>query len=158
MVSQKAWNFLFLCSLFLIPALSIFGRELQSAVSKNNLIEIAEYVIGAALIATAFLVVAARRSGPVNWQLMLFAIVVFVMAPYQLERYEERLHFICFGLLGLTAYRSFGLRVAVVLTCSAGVGDEVLQHFLPSRVGHWRDVVMNCFAGLSAILLVHKAG
>ena len=157
MGSEKAWNYLFYCSLVLIPALSIFGRELQSVVSNNNLIDIAEYIIAAALIATSALVVAVRPSGPINWQLILVAVVIFVLVPSQLDRYEERLHFVCFGVLGFSAYRSVGIKVAIMLTCSAGVSDEVLQYFLPSRVGDWRDVVMNCFAGLSAALLAHKA-
>ena len=157
MNSEKAWNYLFYCSLVLIPTLSIFGRELQSVVSNNNFNDIAEYVIAAALIITSLLVVVVRPSGPFNWPLTIVAMIVFVMIPYQLDRYEERLHFICFGLLGFSAYRSFGTKVAMMLTCLAGMGDEVLQYFLPSRVGDWRDVFMNCFAGLSAALLAHKA-
>ena len=157
MDSEKAWNYLFYCSLVLIPTLSIFGRELQSVVSNNNFNDIAEYVIAAALIITSLLVVVVRPSGPFNWPLTIVAMIVFVMIPYQLDRYEERLHFICFGLLGFSAYRAFGIKLAMMLSCSAGMGDEVLQYFLPSRVGDWRDVVMNCFAGLSAALLAHKA-
>jgi VanZ family protein len=157
MDSEKAWNYLFYCSLVLIPTLSIFGRELQLVVSNNNLINVAEYIITAALIATSVLVVAVKPSGPINWHLMGVAVIIFVLAPSQLDRYEERLHFICFGVLGFSAYRSFGIKVAMVLTCSAGVADEVLQYFLSSRVGDWRDVVMNCLAGLSAALLAHKA-
>lgn len=156
MDSKKAWNNLFYCSLFLIPTLSIFGRELQSVVSSNNLISIAEYVIAAALIVTSLLVLVVKPSGPFNWPLTMVALIVFVLIPYQLDRYEERLHFICFGLLGFSAYRSFGIKVAMMLTCLAGMGDEVLQYFLPSRVGDWRDVFMNCFAGLSALLIAHK--
>ena len=157
MSSEKAWNYLFYCSLVLIPTLSIFGRELQSVVSNNNFNDIAEYVIAATLIMTSLLVVVVKPSGPFNWPLTIVAMIVFVLIPYQLDRYEERLHFICFGVLGFSAYRSFGIKLAMMLACSAGVGDEVLQYFLPSRVGDWRDVVMNCFAGLSATLLAHKA-
>ena len=157
MNSEKAWNYLFYCSLVLIPTLSIFGRELQSLVSNNNFNDIAEYVIAAALIVTSLLVVVVKPRGPFNWPLTIVAMIVFVLIPYQLDRYEERLHFICFGVLGFSAYRSFGIKVAMMLTCLAGMGDEVLQYFLPSRVDDWRDVVMNCFAGLSAVLLAHRA-
>jgi VanZ family protein len=157
MNSEKTWNYLFYYSLVLIPTLSIFGRELQSVVSNNNFNDIAEYVIAAALIITSLLVVVVRPSGPFHWPLAILAMIVFLLVPYQLDRYEERLHFICFGVLGFSAYRSFGIKVAMMLTCLAGMGDEVLQYFLPSRVGDWRDVVMNCFAGLSAALLAHKA-
>jgi VanZ family protein len=157
MNSEKAWKNLFYCSLVLIPTLSIFGREMQSVVSSNDLISIAEYVIAAALIVTSLLVVVVKPRGPFNWPLTIVAMIVFVLIPYQLDRYEERLHFICFGLLGFSAYRAFGIKLAMMLTFSAGLGDEVLQYFLPSRVGDWRDVIMNCFAGLSAALLAHKA-
>lgn len=157
MVAERACNFLFYCSLIFIPALSIFGRQLQCLISNNSLIEIAEYIVAATLIATSLLVVAVRQSGPFNWPLTIVAMIVFVLIPYQLDRYEERLHFICFGLLGFSAYRTFGIKVAMMLTCTVGVGDEVLQYFLPSRVADWRDVVMNCFAGLSAVLVTHKA-
>lgn len=157
MNSEQAWKNLFYCSLVLIPTLSIFGREMQSVVSSNDLISIAEYVIAAALIVTSLLVVVVKPRGPFNWPLTIVAMIVFVLIPYQLDRYEERLHFICFGLLGFSACRAFGIKLAMMLTFSAGLGDEVLQYFLPSRVGDWRDVVMNCFAGLSATLLAHKA-
>lgn len=155
-MSDKAWNYFFYLALIVIPALSIFGRELQSLVSDNNFIELAEYIIGAGLLATSALIIAFKPNSPINWPLVLVALIIFVLIPYQLDRYEERLHFICFGMLGFTAYRSFGVQMAALLTCSAGLGDEVLQYFLPSRVGDWRDVFMNCFAGLSALLIAHK--
>ena len=155
-MSDKAWNYLFYLTLLVIPALSIFGRELQSLVSDKNFIELAEYIIGAALLATSALIIAFKPSSPINGPLMLLTVIIFVVVPYQLDRYEERLHFICFGMLGFTAYRSFGVQAAAVLIFSAGFGDEVLQYFLPSRVGDWRDVFMNCFAGLSALLIAHK--
>ena len=155
-MSDKAWNYLFYLTLLLVPTLSIFGRELQSLVSDNNFIELAEYIIGAGLLATSALIIAFKPNSPINWPLVLVVLIIFVLIPYQLDRYEERLHFICFGMLGFTAYRSFGVQMAALLTCSAGFGDEVLQYFLPSRVGDWRDVFMNCFAGLSALLIAHK--
>ena len=92
MNSEKAWNYLFYCLLVLIPTLSIFGRELQSLVSNNNFNDIAEYVIAAALIITSLLVVIVRPSGPFNWPLTIVAVIVFVLIPYKLDRYEERLH------------------------------------------------------------------
>lgn len=152
----KARTYLFYLSLLLIPALSILGREIQSLVSSNNLIEIAEYIIGAALIATSVLIVTTRQSRKISAPLICVSMIIFVLIPYQLERYEERLHFICFGILGFTAYRSFGIKVAAVLSCSVGLSDEMLQHFLPSRVGDLRDVFMNCFAGVAAVMLAHK--
>jgi hypothetical protein len=158
MVSGQFWKVLFYCSLFLISALSIFGRDLQLVLSKHNLIEVAEYVIGAALIATSLLILTVGRGSSINWQFVFFALVIFVVVPHQIENYTERLHFVCFGVLGVTAYRSFGLTLALILTCSAGLSDEVLQYFLPSRVGEWRDVVMNCLAGISAVMITHKAG
>lgn len=156
MVSERAWSYLFYCSLIFIPTLSLFGRELQSLASNNNLIGLAENIITAGLIATSLLIGAARTSGVIKWPIVCVAIIVFVLIPYQLDRYEERLHFICFGMLGFTAHRSLGFKMAAILTWSVSLGDETLQHFLPHRVGDWRDVIMNGFAGLSAVLLSHK--
>lgn len=89
MDSEKARNYLFYCSLVLIPTLSIFGRELQSVVSNNNFNDIAKYIIAAALIITSLLVVVVRPSSPFNWPLTIVTMIVFVLIQYQLDRYEE---------------------------------------------------------------------
>lgn len=150
-------TFIFYMALFLIPSLSLFGRDLQTFISGIGPTKIFEYVVGCALMATAAASVIGKRTGLISWQLLFVSIIIFVFIPYQMERYEERIHFVCFGLLGFSTYRAFDIRAAVMVSGLVGSGDELLQHFLSSRVGDLRDVAMNFFAGLSAATLAYKA-
>jgi len=81
---------------------------------------------------------------------------------------EERMHLIEYGLLGwLIGWSLEGCRMTVGRVClaitlgwSIGLGDEIIQYFLPNRVYDLRDVILN---GLSVTLgllffLTSKAG
>ena len=42
---------------------------------------------------------------------------------------------------------------AIISVLALAMGDELLQHFLPSRVGDWRDVGFNALAASGGLLL-----
>jgi hypothetical protein len=84
-----------------------------------------------------------------------------VLVVSQLERHEERLHFLEYGLFaGLVeaALRERGLKwsgaAAVLVTLAAGWIDEGIQGLVPERIYDLRDVGFNVTAGLLAVLAV----
>ncbi len=80
--------------------------------------------------------------------------VVFLVLPLFLERVEERLHFLTFGLFGAFSMLLFKPRYALMMCILFSGADELLQFFLADRVGDWRDVGMNCLASLGAGMFV----
>ena len=72
-----------------------------------------------------------------------------------------RVHLLLFGILGVLWFRAarFDLpdapafATALLLSATAGVGDELLQGLLPRRVGDLSDVITDVLAALVAIVL-----
>jgi len=86
---------------------------------------------------------------------LVFSSTFFLAMTYDIP--EERFHFLQYGLLGYLIYALFFNRrrlpevPALCLVAFIGGSDELVQYFLPSRVGDMRDVVMNAVAGLSGV-------
>lgn len=80
---------------------------------------------------------------------------LFLIVPMLLERVEERLHFLTFGIFGALSILLFSPRLAFIVCLLGSAGDEVLQFYLPDRVGDWRDVAMNSLASLGAAYFVY---
>jgi VanZ family protein len=87
--------------------------------------------------------------------------LLYVLVLSRLERHEERLHFLEYGLFaGLVeaALRERGTRwsgpLAVAITLAAGWLDEGIQGLVPDRIYDLRDVGFNVTAGLLAVLAV----
>ncbi len=108
---------------------------------------------GIFVVITLFLCVIAvwwawkNRGAQVFWHL-LWLIPLYVIFPMSLPIVEERLHFILFGAFGFVSLRLWRLLPGLLVCCLAAGGDELLQWFLPSRVGDWRDVGFNLLACL----------
>ena len=82
--------------------------------------------------------------------LALFLVVFLV------ENNVERLHFIIFGLFGFFSARLFTPPFAASFCLLMGAGDELLQYFLPSRVGDLRDVGFNLIAATFGLLFLNR--
>lgn len=76
---------------------------------------------------------------------------------------EEKFHFFQYGLMSLLAYRYFKvfelrkhlLFFVCLLLCSfIGYLDEVIQYYLPNRFFDWRDVFLNFYAALLALIII----
>lgn len=92
---------------------------------------------------------------------VLLSGALYVLVLSRLERQEERLHFLEYGLFaGLVeaALRERGLKgsgpIAVLVTLAAGWIDEGIQGLVPERIYDLRDVGFNVVAGLLAVLAV----
>ena len=85
--------------------------------------------------------------------LNLIPLVCLAFLSFQLKIPAERIHFIEYGLLGIFVIRPYAtgtwkfLLPAFLLVCLIGAGDELIQWFLPNRVGEWKDVGLNVIGG-----------
>lgn len=137
-------------SLTLILCLSVFGRILQA--------EVKHWLPGSGLAvvfmaATLLLCVLAMRwalkiHGPKVFWHLLWLIPLFVIFPLSLPIVEERLHFILFGGLGFVSLLLWQPLAGILMCCLMAGGDELLQWFLPGRVGDLRDFGFNLLACL----------
>ncbi|MDT8420478.1 MAG: VanZ family protein [Desulfuromonadales bacterium] len=142
--------------LLFIPLLSANGRFLQSWV-----VTVLGYPLAAVIISTALAVTVAgllwllHKQGlglPVKH--LLWMLPLFLCAPLLLHRVEERLHFLVFGIFGALSMLVYRPRRAFAFCLAVAFGDELLQYFLPDRVGDWRDVTVNSVASLAAAFFV----
>ncbi len=95
--------------------------------------------------------------GPLLRSLLPLAVLSGVALSMNIP--EERTHFVQYGLLGVLVTRTLRehtvrqLVVALVFVILVGCVDELIQWWLPNRVGDWRDVGMNTLAGTLGIAI-----
>jgi VanZ family protein len=89
--------------------------------------------------------------------LLLMAVFAAMMMPIP----EETLHIVKYGGLGFLAQalvhkQGISNRLALSFVIAISIFDEVIQHFLPYRVGDLRDVGLNIASGLwgASIILI----
>ena len=147
-----SWILLLIC----IPLLSIFGRNLQYWVADTIGYTTAAWIIGILIFVSisAYLIWLNRNSYQIPWKHLIWFIPLFLILPLLLELVEERLHFLTFGLYGAMSIMLFQPRLAFSICLVVSLGDEVLQYFLPDRVGDWKDVLMNSVASVAAASFV----
>lgn len=146
---------LWLVTLAFLPVLSIYGRSLQtmvqSSISKEQLALIIFLIILSMIAAIVYDLVRCKQYSHL-WHLAWF-LPLFIVYPLMLPIVEERVHFIIFGLLGYLTVKVFNFRYALAICVLISAGDELLQWFLPDRVGDWHDVMINCIASISGAIL-----
>ena len=138
-----------------LPTLSIFGRQLQRWVYDELSKELLGWLlIGLLVVGVGVVIyVLLRLDWRKLWHLLWLA-PIFLWLPWTMSTHpEERLHFLLFGALGWLAPQIMALPWALLALLSLAVGDEVLQYFLPSRVGELRDVGVNVLAASGGLFL-----
>ena len=91
--------------------------------------------------------------------LIISHLLLLTYLSLSLDVWVERIHFIEYAVLGLLISRAVNVRTwhGIIFTCCLiiliGVVDEIIQWFLPNRVGDMRDVFMNSVGGLSGLWL-----
>ena len=89
--------------------------------------------------------------------LIISPLLILTYLSLSLDVWVERIHFIEYAVLGLLISRAVNVRTlhGIISTCCLiiliGVVDEIIQWFLPNRVGDMRDVFMNAAAGRSGL-------
>ena len=139
----------------------LFARPIVDALRARGALQIV--VLAAFVIAAAVVAWRAWRRRPGRREIAALAIagLLYALVISRLERHEERLHFLEYGLFaGLVegALHERGIRwsgpLAVVVTLGAGWIDELIQGLVPGRVYDLRDVGFNATAGLLAVVAV----
>ena len=153
---RTSWQLIWWANLLAIPLLSLTGRDMQQWLLSHVSRE-----FGAALVFTALLLLTLsgvawlhRATPRWKWHL-LWLVLLFIVLPLTLERFEERTHFLLFGLLGFASMRLYPPLSALMWVYALAGGDELLQWLLPQRVGDWHDVYINLLAGSGGILLAY---
>lgn len=134
---------------------TFLGRQVQTVLlSAGGRDLILAVILLTGICSALFLAGEFKRAGlslklkPLIVLLSLAAIAAFLM-PIA----EERLHIIKYGGLGFLAQalvnrQIISIRWALCFLIAVSVMDEVIQHFLPYRVGDLRDVALNIVSGL----------
>jgi len=93
--------------------------------------------------------------------LIISPLLILIYLSLSLDVWVERIHFVEYAVLGLLISRVVNVRILSriiytgCLVTLIGAVDEIIQWFLPNRVGDIRDVFMNSVGGLSGIWLGH---
>ena len=142
--------------LCLIPALSYFGRTLQYGIRDSMGYGVFAWIIAtlSSLLMIALLIWIKRKHQVLPLLNLAWVLPLYLVLPLLLERVEERVHFISFGLFGFISMMLFSPRIAFMLCVLLSAGDELFQHFLPDRVGDWHDVGINIVASFGTALFV----
>jgi hypothetical protein len=143
-----AWWFSLIC----IPLLSINGRALQGYINSNFSSQQLALLLGSILVLLSLkaVLLQIKNHGVKRLWHLLWFIPLFIVLPYYMPIIEERLHFIVFGLYGYLSMLVLPRPTAYIACQLLGMGDELLQWFLPDRVGDWRDVQFNLLAAFAA--------
>jgi hypothetical protein len=97
-----------------------------------------------------------------GWLRLFAGVLLAVSTVIYLASFDvvvERIHLIKFGSLAILICRDNaknGLVTAVcygfLISSSIGMLDELWQHYLPDRVGDWRDVLFNTIGSFWGVL------
>ena len=151
-----------------IYASAYWVRFASSHLRERGLLAATVAGLGAAGL-TGFVVWWSReRPSPAAWSLLVPAGIVYLALWGALERFEERIHLLQYGLLGAILFRAFVLQArqsrrglwrrpalgAFLLASALGWLDEGIQHLLPNRYYDLRDVGLNAVSAAVAVALV----
>ena len=158
----KYWWFVFSYVFFIyitLPVMRDVLRFIYKTIGREILIEIISVSIIITIILIFFLFWKRKRYG--FWRLagIIFIISIYIVWVFQLDIPEERVHFMEYGILGIMVYNGFNSNkmkiffLAIVITAIFGTIDELIQWFLPNRVGDIRDVIVNAVSGMLGVWL-----
>lgn len=144
------------CAVFIIT-LSIYGRKLQRLIAERvDGIWIAVIVFCLLFFLLGFLYYK-RKIYSISKPVLLFSFCLLTaggaVVYYKYLLPVETLHFLVFSCYGWIAAAVFGPLYGAIAVLAMAVGDEVLQYYLPSRVGDLHDVLINSLSGFSGLLL-----
>jgi len=162
MISKnRLWTLIIIYVLFIyvsLPFLPSFISVLRNFISKELL-----NLLSLALSISFFLLLSVwiyKKNYKANQFLLIISpLLLLTYLSLSLDVWVERIHFIQYAVLGLLISRAVnvmtlhGIIYTGCLVTLIGAVDEIIQWFLPNRVGDMRDVFMNSVGGLSGLWL-----
>ena len=164
-IAAAGWILLIYSTLYYVRGPIEFLRE-------RNLLRFTVAAVFLLTAATVTFFLLRRRPGRRALAVLGVSAVVYLVLFMMMERAEEKLHFIEYGVLAGVfyaallerAHRSRGSTrgqwtwwpapLAILLTSAFGWGDEGIQAVLPNRVYELRDVGLNVAAAIVAVAAI----
>ena len=158
---NRLWVLIIFYVLFIyvsLPFFPAFISDLRNLISKESL-----NLLSLVLSISFFLLLSVwsynKKYKAKQFLLIISPILLLTYLSLSLDVWVERIHFIEYAVLGLLVSRAVGVRTlsGIIYTgcliTLIGAVDEIIQWFLPNRVGDMRDVFMNSVGGLSGLWL-----
>lgn len=156
-ISMRLQQFLFVTVASFIFLLSVYGRKLQELLT--SIIDsymIAGAVFTVLLLALVYLLYHRKSNAIPLWAMCMSLCILISMAfavYYKFLVPIEAVHLLVFSLFGWLAATVLGPLKALLTVFLISTGDEILQHYLPDRVGDIHDVVINLLSGVAGVVL-----
>ena len=158
---KRLWVLISIYILFIyvsLPFFPAFINVLRSFISKE-LLNLLSLVFSVSFFLMLSVWIYNKKYKVNQFLLIISPLLLLTYFSLSLDVWVERIHFIEYAVLGLLISRAVNVRTlhGIISTCCLiiliGVVDEIIQWFLPNRVGDMRDVIMNSVGGLSGIWL-----
>lgn len=157
--------------LLLIYATLAQAREIVNWLRERNTLRLAVALVLAAVVVLLVRNLIRRRPSRRELLTALLLVAAYAAVLLWMDRAEERLHLVEYGMVAAFFYRALSERqkagaklwlspavASVLMTAVAGWIDEAIQYFVPSRVYDLRDVAFNALAGLLAVVAMTTLG
>ena len=141
-----------------LPFFPYFINTLRSFISKE-LLNFLSLTLTFSFFMTLSVWVYQKRYKAKKFLLIISPLLLLTYLSISLDVWVERIHFVEYAFLGLLVSRKVkvihlrGIIYTGCLVTLIGSVDEIIQWFLPNRVGDMRDVFMNSVGGLSGLWL-----
>ena len=158
---KRLWVLISIYILFIyvsLPFFPAFISTLRNLISKE-LLNLLSLVLSISFFLLLSVWIYNKKYKAKQFLLIISPLLLLTYLSLSLDVWVERIHFIEYAVLGLLVSRAVDVRTlsGIIYTgcliTLIGAVDEIIQWFLPSRVGDMRDVFMNSVGGLSGIWL-----
>ena len=158
---KRLWVLIIIYILFIYVSLPFFPdfiKVLSSFISKE-LLNLLSLVLSVSFFLLLSVWIYNKKYKVNQFLLIISPLLLLTYLSLSLDVWVERIHFIEYAVLGLLISRAVYVRTlhGIISICCLiiliGVVDEIIQWFLPNRVGDMRDVFMNSVGGLSGLWL-----
>ena len=162
MISKnRLWLLIIVYVLFIyvsLPFFPAFISTLRGFISKE-LLNLLSLVLSISFFLLLSVWIYNKKYKLKQFLLIISPLLLLTYLSLSLDVWVERIHFIEYAVLGLLISRAIDVRTlhriiyTGCLVTLIGAIDEIIQWFLPNRVGDMRDVFMNSVGGLSGLWL-----
>ena len=158
---NRLWILIIIYVLFIyvsLPFLPTFISTLRGFISKEFL-NLLSLVLSISFFLMFSVWIYNKKYKLNQFLLIISPLLLLTYLSLSLDVWVERIHFIEYAVLGLLISHKVDVRTlhGIIFTgCLVtliGAVDEIIQWFLPNRVGDMRDVFMNSVGGLSGLWL-----
>ena len=162
MISKKRlWVLIVIYVIFIfvsLPFFPAFISILRGIISKE-LLNLLSLVLSISFFLMLSVWIYKKKYKLNQFILIISPLLILTYLSLSLDVWVERIHFVQYAVLGLLISRAVNVRAlngiiyTGCLVTLIGAVDEIIQWFLPNRVGDMRDVFMNSLGGLSGLWL-----